>query len=88
MEKKGEIRLQTELHSLGPDEIIRHGIKHLGTFHAILPLKFGNKENILPKNPALVYYYHNRLSGYHIEDMIVWDQDKIHEAQEKLQESV
>ncbi len=88
MEKNGEIRLQTELHTLSPDDIIRHGIKHLGTFHAILPLKFGNRENILPKNPSLVYYYHNRLSGYHIEDMIVWDQDKIHEAQEKLQEPV
>ncbi len=88
MEKNGEIRLQTELHTLSPEDIIRHGIKHLGTFHAILPLKFGNRENILPKNPSLVYYYHNRLSGYHIEDMIVWDQEKIHEAQEKLQEPV
>ena len=88
LEKDGEIRLQTELHTLDLDESIRHGVKHLGTFHAVLPLKFGNKENILPKNPSLVYYYHNRLSGYHIEDMIVWDQEKIHEAQEKLQEPV
>ena len=86
LEKNGEIRLQTELHTLDLDEIIRHGIKHLGTFHAVLPLKFGNKENIILKNPSLVYYYHNRLIGYHIEDMITWDQEKIQEAQEKLQE--
>jgi len=88
MEKHGEIRLQSELHTLGTDEVIRHGIKHLGTFHAVLPLKFGNKENILPKNPALVYYYHNRLAGYHLEDKITWDQEKILSAQEKLQELV
>jgi glycerol-3-phosphate O-acyltransferase len=73
---------------LSLDESIRHGIKHLGTFHAVLPLKFGNQENILPKNPSLVYYYHNRLSGYNIEDIIAWDQESIHEAQEKLQEPV
>ncbi|MFZ1676332.1 MAG: 1-acyl-sn-glycerol-3-phosphate acyltransferase [Saprospiraceae bacterium] len=88
MEKKDEIRLQTELHTLPLDEVIRHGIKHLGTFHAILPLKFGNKENILPKNPSLVYYYHNRLAGYQVENMITWDQEKIHEAHEKLEEHV
>ena len=80
--------MQKELHTLELDEIIKHGIKHLGTFHAVLPLKFGSKDNILPKNPMLVYYYHNRLSGYHIEDMINWDQEKIHEAQENLQEPV
>lgn len=85
MEKRGEIRLQNELHSLPLEESIRNGVKFLGTFHAIIPLKFGNKENILPKNPSLVYYYHNRLSGYHIEDMIIWDQTKIHEAQENLE---
>lgn len=86
MEKEGKIKLQKELHTLEIDEIIKHGIKHLGTFHAVLPLKYGHKENILPKNPMLVFYYHNRLSGYDIEELISWDQDKIHQAQEKLQE--
>lgn len=88
MEKNCEIRLQTELHTLPLEESIKHGIKHLGTFHAVIPIKFGHHENILPKNPSLVYYYHNRLSGYHVEDMIKWDQEKIHEAQEKLEEQV
>lgn len=86
MEKEGKIKLQTELHTLELDEVIRHGIKHLGTFHAVLPLKYGHKDNIVAKNPMLVYYYHNRLSGYGIEDMITWDQDRIHHAQENLQE--
>ena len=88
MEKQGNIRIQQELHTLPLDEAIRHGIKHLGTFHAVLPLKFGNKDNVVPKNPLLVYYYHSRLSGFGVEEMITWDQEKIHEAQEKLQEPV
>ncbi len=88
MEKEGKIRIQTELHTLELVEAIRHGIKHLGTFHAVLPLKFGNQDNVVPKNPLLVYYYQNRLSGYGLEDMINWEQDKIHEAQDKLQEPV
>lgn len=88
MEKEKKIRLQAELHNPEIEEIIRHGIKHLGTFHAVLPLKFGNKNNILPRNPMLVYYYHNRLSGFQIEDMISWDQDKIHQAQENFPEPV
>ena len=88
MEKEGNIRLQSELYHLEIDDIIKHGIKHLGTFHAVLPLKFGNKGNILAKNPMLVYYYHNRLSGFHIEDKITWDQEKIHQAQENFQEPV
>lgn len=88
MEQEGKIRVQTELHSLNLDEAIKHGIKHLGTFHAVLPLKWGNRDNVLPRNPLLVYYYHNRLSGYGLEDMISWEPDKIHEAQDKLQEPV
>jgi glycerol-3-phosphate O-acyltransferase len=88
MERENKIKLQAELHNADIDEIIKHGVKHLGAFHAVVPLKFGNKDNIIPKNPMTVYYYHNRLSGYHLEEMINWDQDKIHLAQENFQEPV
>jgi len=87
METENQIRLQSELHSLDPDEIIRHGVKYLGSFHAVWPLKFGQKDNIIAKNPMLVYYYHNRLSGFHLEEKITWDMDSIHVAQDRLQES-
>jgi len=87
MEANKMIRLQDELHTLEPDEMIRNGVKYLGSFHAVWPLKFGEKDNIIAKNPMLVFYYHNRLSGYHIEDRITWDMDSIHQAQDRLQES-
>jgi glycerol-3-phosphate O-acyltransferase len=67
--------------------MIRNGVKYLGSFHAVWPLKFGDKDNIIAKNPMLVFYYHNRLSGFHIEDRITWDMDSIHQAQDRLQES-
>jgi len=87
MEAQKLIRLQDEFHTLEPDELIRSGIKYLGSFHAVWPLKFGDKDNIIAKNPMLVFYYHNRLSGYEIEERIPWDMESIHQAQDRLQES-
>ncbi len=87
MERDHLIKIQSELHTLDLDEMIRHGIKYLGSFHAIWPLKFGQKDNIIAKIPMLVYYYHNRLSGYHLEEKITWEMESIHQAHDRLQES-
>lgn len=87
MERDHKIQIQSELHVLETDEAIRHGVKYLGSFHAIWPLKFGQKDNIVAKNPMLLYYYHNRLSGFHLEEKITWDMDSIHQAQHLLQEA-
>jgi glycerol-3-phosphate O-acyltransferase len=87
MEKQHQIQLQDELHSLNLDEAIKHGVKYLGSFHAVWPLKFGNKDNIVARNPMLVYYYHNRLAGYQLEESITWDLESVIQAQEKLQET-
>lgn len=86
-EQAGEIKLQQELHTDDIDACIQHGIKYLGSFHAIWPLKFGQHDDIIAKNPMLVYYYHNRLSGYHLEDAIQWDQEKVMMAQDRLQQA-
>ena len=88
MELDNKIRLQAELHSLSLDDMIRNGVKYLGSFHAVWPLKFGQKDTIIAKNPMLVYYYHNRLSGFDLEQMIPWDMESIHQAQDHLHESV
>jgi glycerol-3-phosphate O-acyltransferase len=87
METNHMIRVQTELHTLGLEDSIRHGVKYLGSFHAVWPLRFGSKENIIAGNPMLVYYYHNRLAGFHLEDAINWDLERISQAQDKLQET-
>jgi glycerol-3-phosphate O-acyltransferase len=86
-EKAGEIKLQQEFHTDDIDACIQHGIKYLGSFHAIWPLKLGQHDDVIAKNPMLVYYYHNRLSGFHLEDAIHWDQEKVIQAQDRLQQT-
>jgi glycerol-3-phosphate O-acyltransferase len=86
MERAGQIKLQTELHTMPLDTAIRHGIKHVGAFHALWPLKIREKDDVVVvQNPTLTYYYHNRLNGFQLEEAITWDQGLLQQAQEKLQ---
>lgn len=48
-------------------DVVREGIRKLGAFHAEPPLKFNKKGDILSSNFRLLYYYHNRLTGYGLE---------------------
>ena len=86
-ENAGELKLQEELHTLDIDASIQHGIKYLGAFHAIWPLKLGQNDDVIARNPMLVYYYHNRLCGFHLEEAIHWDQEKVLQAQDRLQQA-
>ena len=87
MEKAGQLKLQEELHTFTLEEMIQHGIKYLGSFHAVWPLKFGHHDDIVARNPMLVYYYHNRLTGFHLEDSITWDMESVLQAQTRLQQT-
>jgi len=86
-EKAGELKLQEELHTLDIDASIQHGIKYLGAFHAIWPLKMGQQDDVIARNPMLVYYYHNRLCGFNLEEAIHLDQEKVLQAQDRLQQA-
>lgn len=86
MEEEKKIRLQEELRSLSASEAIAHGMKYLGSFHAVKPLAFDKKKtNVLAKNAQLVYYYHNHLAGFEIENRIAWDNESIQRAIDSLQ---
>jgi glycerol-3-phosphate O-acyltransferase len=52
------------------DELISDGIKHLGTFHIKKPLKTNKIGKIISENFYLLYFYHNRLTGYGLEKWI------------------
>lgn len=77
-ERQGHIQLQKELHEWAIDDIIRHGIKNLGAFHAVKPIRIGQDGGLQVKNIKLVYYYQNRLSGFELEEKITWDNERIH----------
>ena len=52
------------------DELIADGIKHLGTFHIKKPLKTNKLGKVISENFYLLYFYHNRLTGYGLEKWI------------------
>ncbi|MDP4580771.1 MAG: 1-acyl-sn-glycerol-3-phosphate acyltransferase [Saprospiraceae bacterium] len=52
------------------DELISDGIKHLGTFHIKKPLKTSKTGKVISENFYLLYFYHNRLTGYGLEKWI------------------
>ncbi len=52
------------------DLVIRHGMENVGIFHLNRPLLFNRQGNIITQDLSLLYYYHNRLTGYDLEKVI------------------
>jgi glycerol-3-phosphate O-acyltransferase len=52
------------------DIVIQRGIENTGVFHLNRPLMKNKKGNIVTKDLSLLYYYHNRLVGYDLEQFI------------------
>jgi glycerol-3-phosphate O-acyltransferase len=67
LQKKGEIDMAPHLRwSL--EEIIEHGLKNLGVYHAKRTLKYDKKKKVIrTEDLKLLYFYHNRLKGYDFE---------------------
>jgi len=70
-EKKeaGEVGMAKHLYH-DEDEIIKHGLKNLGMYHAVRPMVMDKHGNIQVQSMNLLYYYHNRLLGYELEKHI------------------
>jgi glycerol-3-phosphate O-acyltransferase len=67
--EKEKLILSPEIKS-SIDELIADGIKHLGTFHIKKPLKKNKSGEVISENFYLLYFYHNRLTGYGLEKWI------------------
>jgi glycerol-3-phosphate O-acyltransferase len=67
--EKDKLLLSPEINS-EIDALIADGIKHLGTFHIKKPLKKNKSGEIISENFYLLYFYHNRLTGYGLEKWI------------------
>jgi len=70
MEKEGNIRLSEILREKDVESIILDGLAHLGTFHVKKPLKVNRKKEIISENFRLLYFYHNRLENYKLDQVI------------------
>lgn len=69
LKEEGKINHATHLKGK-IDLVIRHGMENVGIFHLKRPLLFNKEGNIITQDLSLLYYYHNRLTGYDLEKVI------------------
>lgn len=69
MAGRGEIGVSPYLNG-SVEEIIAHGLKNVGMYHAKRPLVQNKEGNITTDDLNLLYYYHNRLVGYNLEKYV------------------
>lgn len=68
---KDENKINFATHFKGKaDEVIKHGLDNVGTFHLKRPLLKNKKGNIITHDLTVLYYYHNRMTGYDLEKFI------------------
>jgi glycerol-3-phosphate O-acyltransferase len=68
----GELVLSNEDWS-NSDQIIKDGLTKVGIYHASRVLEVVKDEVIIAKNLRLLYFYHNRLVHYKLEQECGWD---------------
>jgi len=65
----GEVGISPYLNAQ-PDEIIEHGLKNVGMYHAKRPLIRNEDGDLTTQDLNLLFYYHNRLVGYNLEHYV------------------
>ena len=85
MQAKGAIKLSDEIYE-DEEQIIRRGMVHMGTFHVRKPLRFTKKGQIVSDSFKTLYFYHNRLENYGIEQRITWKRFDLVEVEEYAEE--
>lgn len=69
LREQGE--LQTAYHLEGPvEEVVRHGLDNVGLYHAKRPLLKDKTGKIVSQDLFTLYYYHNRMHGYDLEQYL------------------
>jgi glycerol-3-phosphate O-acyltransferase len=66
MHSLGKIQLSPVLYE-GAEKVLEDGLKNLNSFHVNMPL-YVEGDYLKSMNLKLLYYYHNRLLGYQLED--------------------
>jgi len=70
LEENGKVKLSPQIF-YDNDELLKDGIDKLGSFHGLQPLMIDkNYELIVSQNFKVLYFYHNRLTGYGLEKYI------------------
>ncbi|MEQ9439716.1 MAG: 1-acyl-sn-glycerol-3-phosphate acyltransferase [Cyclobacteriaceae bacterium] len=69
LHKQGKVDIAEHLqHDI--DEVITHGITNVGMYHARRPLLRNKAGDIVIPDLNILYYYHNRLEGYDLQQIL------------------
>ena len=71
LEKEKKFKLSEQIHA-PLEDVIKDGIRRISMYHVKKPLSFDKQGNITSDDFNTLYYYHNRLSTYNIEDRVDW----------------
>lgn len=71
LERNGKCKLSSKI-KLDLDELIADGLKQIGIYHAMSVLHRTDKNDLKTDDILLLYYYHNKLHGYGITEVIDW----------------
>lgn len=74
-EIEGKLILDEQLKTEDLDAIIAQGIKDCGIYHGERVI-FQTSDNLCTENLKLLFYYHNRLEGYRLEEELDWSKVK------------
>jgi len=72
LEQKGKIKISETLEK-SLKEIIDDGLRNLGLYHPQKVLKRSKEGKYSSENFRLLYFYHNRLDSYGLENTVDWD---------------
>lgn len=67
--EKGQIDIAPHLKD-SIDDVIKHGLDNVGMYHAKRPVLRNKKGDIVTQDLNKLYYYHNRLEGYDLEQKL------------------
>jgi glycerol-3-phosphate O-acyltransferase len=69
LHSNGEVGISPYLNAQ-PNEIIEHGLYNVGMYHAKRPLIRNEDGDLTTEDLNLLFYYHNRLVGYNLEQYV------------------
>jgi glycerol-3-phosphate O-acyltransferase len=68
LKKKGKVNIADHLKA-DIDDVIAHGLDSVGMYHASRPLIKNKQGDIITQDLTTLYYYHNRMDGYDLEEL-------------------
>lgn len=76
MEKEGKIKLSEEIY-FDNEALLENGISKMGIYHTSKPLTYDKKGHIVSESFHLLFYYHNRLENYDLQEFINWKSSEL-----------